>query len=88
MLWQIKLNEFVKPDRPVADYRSDITGVTAKDLEGANCSLADVQVFTWGVLVMRLAFNCSLPEVAFLIFAEILDENIVSWKDLGGPQLK
>ncbi|KAK4749418.1 hypothetical protein SAY87_026867 [Trapa incisa] len=40
---QVKLDAFVKPDKPVADYRSDITGVTAKDLEGVSCSLADVQ---------------------------------------------
>ncbi|KAH0721818.1 hypothetical protein KY289_006250 [Solanum tuberosum] len=40
---EVKLNEFVNPNKPVADYRTDITGITAGDLEGVSCSLADVQ---------------------------------------------
>lgn len=41
---QVKLNEFVNPNKPVVDYRTDITGITAGDLEGVSCSLANVQV--------------------------------------------
>jgi RNA exonuclease 1 len=41
---QVKLDEFVNPYKAVADYRTDITGVSARDLEGVTCSLADVQV--------------------------------------------
>lgn len=40
----MKLNELVKPNKKVADYRTDITGIAAKDLEGISCSLADIQV--------------------------------------------
>ncbi|GJU99736.1 small RNA degrading nuclease 1 [Tanacetum coccineum] len=40
----VKLDELVKPDRAVADYRTHITGVAAKDLEKVTCSLQDVQV--------------------------------------------
>ncbi|XP_050205491.1 small RNA degrading nuclease 1 [Mercurialis annua] len=40
---QVKLDEKVNPYKPVADYRSDITGITARDLDGVSCSLADVQ---------------------------------------------
>ncbi|PWA54150.1 small RNA degrading nuclease 1 [Artemisia annua] len=40
----VKLDELVKPDRAVADYRTHITGVAAKDLEQVTCSLQDVQV--------------------------------------------
>lgn len=42
--FQVKLNEFVSPNKPVADYRTEITGITAEDLNGVSCSLADVQV--------------------------------------------
>ncbi|THG05353.1 hypothetical protein TEA_009030 [Camellia sinensis var. sinensis] len=40
---QVKLNELVNPNKAVADYRSDITGVSAEDLDGVTCSLANVQ---------------------------------------------
>lgn len=40
----MKLDELVNPNKAVADYRTDITGVSAPDLERINCSLADVQV--------------------------------------------
>lgn len=40
---EVKLNEFVNPNKPVADYRTEITGITAGDLDGVSCSLADVQ---------------------------------------------
>ncbi|XP_031104396.1 small RNA degrading nuclease 1-like [Ipomoea triloba] len=41
---QVKLDEFVKPRNAIADYRTDITGITATDLDGVTCSLADVQI--------------------------------------------
>lgn len=34
----------MNPNKAVADYRSEITGVTAEDLVGVTCSLADIQV--------------------------------------------
>ncbi|KDP31991.1 hypothetical protein JCGZ_12452 [Jatropha curcas] len=40
---QVKLDEKVNPCKPVADYRTEITGVTARDLDGVSCSLADIQ---------------------------------------------
>ncbi|XP_052195701.1 small RNA degrading nuclease 1-like [Diospyros lotus] len=40
---QVKVNELVNPNKAVADYRSEITGLTAKDLDGVTCSLSDVQ---------------------------------------------
>jgi RNA exonuclease 1 len=40
----VKLDELVNPNKAVVDYRTDITGVSATDLEGVSCSLADVQV--------------------------------------------
>ena len=41
---QVKLDEVVNPNKAVTDYRTDITGITAKDLEGVTCSLENVQV--------------------------------------------
>ncbi|KAK9678509.1 hypothetical protein RND81_11G216400 [Saponaria officinalis] len=40
---QVKLHEFVNPNKPVADYRTQITGVSAKDLDGVTCSVKDIQ---------------------------------------------
>lgn len=41
---QVKLNEFVNPGKAIADYRTEITGIAAADLDGVKCSLSDVQV--------------------------------------------
>ncbi|KAI7739281.1 hypothetical protein M8C21_017511 [Ambrosia artemisiifolia] len=40
---KVKLDELVKPDKVVVDYRTSITGVSAKDLEQVTCSLQDIQ---------------------------------------------
>lgn len=40
---KVKLKSLVKPNKPVADYRTEITGVSAEDLEGVTCSLTDIQ---------------------------------------------
>ncbi|KAJ8770673.1 hypothetical protein K2173_021320 [Erythroxylum novogranatense] len=40
---QVKLNELVRPCKPVVDYRTEITGISAADLSKATYSLADIQ---------------------------------------------
>ncbi|KAK7331019.1 hypothetical protein VNO77_25228 [Canavalia gladiata] len=40
---EVKLHELVKPDKGIADYRTEITGVSSQDLEAVTCSLADIQ---------------------------------------------
>uniref|UniRef100_A0A2N9FEH5 Exonuclease domain-containing protein n=1 Tax=Fagus sylvatica TaxID=28930 RepID=A0A2N9FEH5_FAGSY len=56
---QVKLDEFVNPYKAVADYRTDITGVSARDLEGVTCSLADVQsVLGHGIRKKGAPHNC------------------------------
>ncbi|KAL0730000.1 hypothetical protein Bca4012_026093 [Brassica carinata] len=37
------LDQFVKPDKPIVDYRTAITGVTAHDIESATVSVLDIQ---------------------------------------------
>lgn len=37
------LDKFVKPDKPVINYKTEITGVTAEDLEKATLSVTDIQ---------------------------------------------
>ena len=57
---QVKLDKLVKPDKAVADYRSDITGITAEDLVGETCSLLYVQVITniWWVIRIGYLYMC------------------------------
>ncbi|CAH8268102.1 unnamed protein product [Arabidopsis lyrata] len=40
---KVILDEFVKPHKPVVDYRTTITGVTAEDVIKATLSLVDIQ---------------------------------------------
>uniref|UniRef100_A0A803KY21 Exonuclease domain-containing protein n=1 Tax=Chenopodium quinoa TaxID=63459 RepID=A0A803KY21_CHEQI len=40
---EVKLHEFVNPLKAVADYRTQITGVSPEDLDGITCFLADIQ---------------------------------------------
>ncbi|KAL6224861.1 hypothetical protein ACLB2K_003716 [Fragaria x ananassa] len=40
---EVKLDELVNPDKEVADYRTEITGVAASELAGVTCTLADIQ---------------------------------------------
>ncbi|KAE8703745.1 Exonuclease [Hibiscus syriacus] len=40
---QIKIDQLVKPNKAVSDYRTEITGVAAGDLDGVTCSVADIQ---------------------------------------------
>ncbi|CAI8605829.1 unnamed protein product [Vicia faba] len=40
---EVKLHELVKPEKAIKDYRTEITGVSSKDLETVTRSLADIQ---------------------------------------------
>ncbi|PRQ48058.1 putative exoribonuclease II [Rosa chinensis] len=40
---EVKLDELVNPNKKVADYRTVITGMSAADLAGVTCTLADIQ---------------------------------------------
>lgn len=41
---QEKVNHLVKPEKAIADFRTDVTGVSQSDLVGVTCSLVDIQV--------------------------------------------
>ncbi|KAJ4910580.1 Small RNA degrading nuclease 1 [Raphanus sativus] len=40
---KVILDQFVKPDKPIVDYRTAITGVTALDIENVTVSVSDIQ---------------------------------------------
>ncbi|XP_047318983.1 small RNA degrading nuclease 1-like [Impatiens glandulifera] len=76
-----KLNEFVKPDKAVVDYRSEITGLTAKDLEGARSSLADVQksmrrLLSHGTILVGHGLNNDLKALK-LDHARVIDTSLI-----------
>lgn len=52
---QVILDEFVKPNKPVSDYRTDVTGLTAQDLETASTlSVTDLQVLYTNLFLFLL----------------------------------
>jgi RNA exonuclease 1 len=62
---EVKLNELVKPNKAVADYRTSITGVSAEDLEGATCSLTYIQksiknLLRYGTILVGHSLNNDL----------------------------
>ncbi|KAH6784344.1 small RNA degrading nuclease 3 [Perilla frutescens var. hirtella] len=40
---KVKLDKVVNPNKEIADYRTEITGISAKDLDGVTYTLKDVQ---------------------------------------------
>lgn len=93
MCLQVKLDEFVKPGKAVADYRTEITGVSAGDLVGIDCSLVDIQVLDEGHFVLcasgfwifRAYFHRNSVG-AFLL--EIHEEVLKAWNHSCGSQSK
>ncbi|XP_042481308.1 small RNA degrading nuclease 1-like isoform X1 [Macadamia integrifolia] len=91
---EVKLNELVNPNKAVADYRTLITGVSAKDLCKINCSLADVQkslkkLVSRGTILVGHSLNNDLKALK-LDHARIIDTSFI-FKVLDGrrrPSLK
>ncbi|KAJ4950403.1 hypothetical protein NE237_027235 [Protea cynaroides] len=86
---EVKLNELVNPNKAVADYRTDITGISAKDLHGINCSLADVQeslkkLISHGNILVGHSLNNDLQALK-LDHARIIDTSFI-FKVLDGPR--
>ncbi|KAI3920077.1 hypothetical protein MKW98_001333 [Papaver atlanticum] len=78
---EVKLDTLVKPNKPIVDYRSEITGITAKDLEGVTCSLADLQrsmkkLLSHGTILIGHSLNCDLRALK-LDHARVIDTSLI-----------
>lgn len=82
----MKLDEHVNPNKAVADYRTEITGVSETDLEGVSFSLADVQVLFGSPF--QFCWELALYLIFLVHFVEIHEEAVVKWNYFSGPQLK
>lgn len=78
---QVKLNELVNPNKPIADYRTEITGVSAKDLDGITRSLADIQksmkkLLSHGTILVGHSLNNDLKALK-LDHARVIDTSFI-----------
>lgn len=90
MDFQVIIDNLVKPDKAIVDFRTEITGISAKDLEGITCSLTDIQVcIPPGYYCLLLENYWSLFYFIDLYwfehFAEIFEEAIITWDHLSWP---
>ncbi|KAI3978588.1 hypothetical protein MKX01_015763 [Papaver californicum] len=78
---EVKLDTLVKPNKPIVNYRTEITGIAAKDLEGVTCSLADVQksmkkLLSRGTILIGHSLNCDLRALK-LDHARVIDTSLI-----------
>ncbi|KAI3992939.1 hypothetical protein MKX01_009682 [Papaver californicum] len=78
---EVKLDTLVKPNKPIVNYRTEITGIAAKDLEGVTCSLADVQksmkkLLLRGTILIGHSLNCDLRALK-LDHARVIDTALI-----------
>ncbi|KAK2967626.1 hypothetical protein RJ640_030497, partial [Escallonia rubra] len=78
---QVKLNELVNPNKAVADYRTEITGISAKDLDKVTCSLADIQksmknLLPHGTILVGHSLNNDL-QALMVDHARVIDTSLV-----------
>ncbi|MCL7035597.1 hypothetical protein MKW94_025798 [Papaver nudicaule] len=78
---EVQLDTFVHPNKTVQDYRTEITGITAKDLEGVTCSLADVQelmkeLLLDGTVLIGHSLHCDLKALK-LDHARVIDTSLI-----------
>ncbi|KAJ0253698.1 Small RNA degrading nuclease 1 [Hirschfeldia incana] len=78
---KVILDEFVKPDKHVVDYRTDITGITAEDIEKATLSLVDIQetlqpFLSNGAILVGHSLNKDL-EVLKIDHPKVIDTSLV-----------
>lgn len=75
------LNEFVNPNKAVADYRTHITGVTAEDLNGTTWFLENVQnklkkLFSRGVILVGHSLSNDLKALK-VDHARVIDTSYI-----------
>ncbi|XP_048132204.1 small RNA degrading nuclease 3-like [Rhodamnia argentea] len=78
---KVKLNEFVNPGKAIADYRTEITGIVAADLDGIKCSLSDVQksmkkLLSHGTIIVGHSLNGDLRALK-LDHARVIDTSYI-----------
>ncbi|KAK6923083.1 Exonuclease, RNase T/DNA polymerase III [Dillenia turbinata] len=78
---EVKLHELVKPNKAVADYRTEITGVAAEDLKEITCSLSDIQksikkLLSRGTILVGHSLNNDL-QVLKLDHARVIDTSFI-----------
>ncbi|MCL7038924.1 hypothetical protein MKW94_016331 [Papaver nudicaule] len=78
---EVKLDKLVNPNKPVKDYKTEFHGITAKDLEGVTCSLADVQksmkkLLSHGTILIGHSLNCDLRALK-LDHARVIDTSLI-----------
>ncbi|CAK9134991.1 unnamed protein product [Ilex paraguariensis] len=88
---QVKLNELVNPNKAVVEYRTEITGISAKDLDGVTYSLADVQksmkkLLSHGTILVGHSLHNDLQALK-LDHARVIDTSYI-FKYGGGPHYR
>ncbi|KAI4324845.1 hypothetical protein MLD38_030297 [Melastoma candidum] len=78
---EVKLNKLVNPGKAISDYRTAITGVSAEDLVGIECSLVDVQkimkkLLSHGTILAGHALSNDLDALKF-DYARIIDTSYI-----------
>ncbi|CAH2043203.1 unnamed protein product [Thlaspi arvense] len=78
---KVVLDKYVKPSLPVVNYKTEITGVTAEDVEKATLSVADIQkklrrFLTAGTILVGHGLNNDL-QVLKIDHARVIDTAMV-----------
>uniref|UniRef100_A0A1J3FLV9 Small RNA degrading nuclease 3 n=1 Tax=Noccaea caerulescens TaxID=107243 RepID=A0A1J3FLV9_NOCCA len=78
---KVVLDKYVKPSLPVIDYKTDITGVTAEDVEKATLTVADIQkklrrFLSVGTILVGHGLNNDL-QVLKIDHARVIDTALV-----------
>lgn len=78
---KVRLDELVKPDKAIADYRTEITGVSEKDLDEVTCSLEDIQksmkkLLSRGTILVGHSLNNDLQALK-LDHARVIDTSLI-----------
>ncbi|PIN09355.1 3'-5' exonuclease [Handroanthus impetiginosus] len=78
---QVKLDEVVNPNKEIADYRTEITGISATDLDGVTYSLKDVQkslkkLLSHGTILVGHSLNNDLQALK-LAYTRVIDTSYV-----------
>lgn len=84
---QVKLDKLVNPNKTVADYRTEITGISSEDLDGETCSLIYVQVLCGWFLVVCDSYPIVISDL-LVQFVEILEEPLKGWNYISWPQFE